>query len=324
MMRHILPLDPARYARHAIHTADRTWPETNCYVDVWIELLHAHGFDPVPALPFTVAVDFEGDQWTFFKFRLGDLEELYGLTVEELAVWRPLVRHVEEQVALGRPVLVELDSYYLPDTAGSAYQREHVKSTVAVNAIDVPGQRMEYFHNQGYFALHGSDFDHVFRLAQPRDPAFLPPYVEFVKPRPAVALKGDRQVRASLGSLRRHLSLLPATNPFPRFKARFESDLRWLAEEPLETFHQYAFATVRQFGACYELAHTYLRWLADRAVPGLAAPSAAFAELSAGAKTLQFNLARAMARKRPLDLTAVDVMARRWEDAVTDLKRALL
>ena len=69
--------------------------------DLWIELLHALGLDPVAALPFTLAIDFEGDQWTFFKFPLADLYDLYGLDVQELAIWRPLVDHVEEQVDAG-------------------------------------------------------------------------------------------------------------------------------------------------------------------------------------------------------------------------------
>ncbi|HEX3870428.1 MAG TPA: DUF1839 family protein, partial [Pirellulales bacterium] len=105
MKHHVLSLDPIAYQRHRIHTQDRRWAETNCYVDVWVELLHAWGFEPLAALPFTVAIDFEGDQWTFFKFPLADLTELYGLDVQELAIWRPLVSHVEEQIVLGRPVL---------------------------------------------------------------------------------------------------------------------------------------------------------------------------------------------------------------------------
>lgn len=164
MNKHVLSLDPATYARHRIHTQERRWAETNCYVDVWVELLHAWGFEPLAAAPFTVTIDFEGDQWTFFKFPLADLLELYGLDVQELAIWRPLVAHVEEQIGLGRPVLVELDSFYLPDTAGSAYKLAHVKSTVAATMIDVEAQRLGYFHGQGYYELHGDDFVNVFRL----------------------------------------------------------------------------------------------------------------------------------------------------------------
>ena len=137
MMKRVLALDPGTYQRHPIHGEGRIWAETNCYADVWIELLHALGHEPIAALPFTFAIDFEGDQWTFFKFPLADLYELYGLDVHELAIWRPLVVHIEEQLERGRPVLVELDSYFLPDTAGTAYRLAHVKSTVAVVEIDV-------------------------------------------------------------------------------------------------------------------------------------------------------------------------------------------
>src|SRR6201986_4906087 len=109
MRRQVFPLDASSYQQHEIHACERQWAETNCYVDVWIELLHAWGFEPLAALPFTIAIDFEGDQWTFFKFPLADLYSLYGLDVQELQIWRPLVNHLEEQVELGRPVLVELD-----------------------------------------------------------------------------------------------------------------------------------------------------------------------------------------------------------------------
>lgn len=64
-MKHIVSLDPSTYQRHALHGEDRVWSETNCYVDVLIEQIHALGFDPVASLAFTLAIDFEVDQWTF-------------------------------------------------------------------------------------------------------------------------------------------------------------------------------------------------------------------------------------------------------------------
>jgi hypothetical protein len=323
MMRQILALDPATYRRHAIHGGERVWAETNCYVDVWVELLHAWGFDPVAALPFTLGIDFEGDQWTFFKFPLGDLEQLYGLDVQELAIWRPLLRHVEEQVALGRPVLVELDSYHLPDTAGTAYRRDHVKSTVAVVAVDAAARTMGYFHNQGYHHLQGEDFASVFRLDGPADPTLLPPYVEFVKRRPG-ALVGGELVLKSVQLLRRHLHRLPEGNPFERFRTRFEYDLDGLLAEGLETFHLYSFATLRQFGACYELAATYLRWLQERTGKSLEAPAAAFTGIATGAKAVQFQLARAVARRKPLDLSGLDAMAGSWRSGLEALKHHFL
>ena len=50
------------------------WPEKNCYADLWIGFLHTLGLEPLAMLPFTVAVDFEGDQWTFFKPPQGSCE----------------------------------------------------------------------------------------------------------------------------------------------------------------------------------------------------------------------------------------------------------
>jgi hypothetical protein len=324
MMKQILPLDSSHSPRHLIHGADRDWAETNCYVDVWIELLHALGLEPIAALPFTLAIDFEGDQWTFFKFPLADLYELYGLDVQELAIWRPLVQHIEEQVARGHPVLVELDSYFLPDTTGTAYQREHTKSTVAVNEIDVGHQRLGYFHNQGYYHLQGADFVNIFHLQGPSDPARLPPYVEFVKRPVTSALKGSDLLATSMQILQRRLRRMPKTNPFESFRNRLEADLQWLTHETMEVFHQYSFATLRQFGACYELSATYFRWLQAHHVRELEEPIAAFADLSTGAKTLQFQLARTIARKKPLDVSVLDQMALRWQAAVASLQATFL
>jgi len=153
-MHQVISLDPSQYKRHIIHSQERDWAETNCYVDIWIELLSAMGHEPLAALPFTLAIDFEGDQWTFFKFPLS----------------------IDTQVKLGRPVLVELDSYHLPDTAGTAYQLNHVKSTVAIVEIDIEKEHMGYFHGQAYYYLENEDFINVFKPYEKTNTAILPPY----------------------------------------------------------------------------------------------------------------------------------------------------
>lgn len=309
-MKQVLALDPSTYRRHAIHGDERIWAETNCYADLWIELLHAFGREPIAALPFTLAIDFEGDQWTFFKFPLADLYELYGMDVQELAIWRPLTAHLEEQIERGRPVLVELDSHYLPDTAGTAYKLAHVKTTVAAVAIDVAQQRLGYFHNQGYYELTGDDF------AAALQPQTLPPYVEFVK----VRGDGAGDVQTSLRLLKRHLALVPESNPFASFKERLQRDLEGLLKESIETFHLYSFATLRQLGACYELSATYLQWLAARGEAGLEASTRALLDIAESAKAFQFQLARAMARRKALELSPLDAMGERWQQAIDDLK----
>ncbi len=324
-MKQIIALDPVTYKRHLIHGEDRTWAETNCYVDVWIETLHAFGYEPIAALPFTFAIDFEGDQWTFFKFPLLDLNELYGIDVQELAIWRPLETHIEEQVGRGRPVLVELDSFYLPDTQGTAYKFAHVKSTVSVIEIDTVRKHMGYFHNQGYYHVDGDDYLDLLRLRGVPDPAMLPPYVEFVKFHPGLKSgEGKALLERSLKVLKKQLRLIPAENPFPIFKARFEHDLQWLLNEPIETFHLYSFATLRQFGACYELSATYLRWLIAQGETGLESILQDFISLSDNAKAMQFQLARAMARKKPLDLSTIDSMSDSWQRGTAALKQRYL
>ncbi|MGE0159657.1 MAG: DUF1839 family protein [Gemmatimonadales bacterium] len=312
-------MDPKTYRRHLIHGEGRAWAETNCYADVLVELLHGMGFEPMAALPFTLRIDFEGDQWTFFKFPHADILELYALDINELNPWRSLVHHVDEQVALGRPVLVELDSYFLPDTRGSAYKLAHVKSTVAVNEIDIEARHMGYFHAQGYYHLDGEDFADIFQLGGLAHERMLPPYIEYVKPVERPVPAGRELVDASLARLEAHLGLLPRRNPFGPFKERFERDLTWLMGEPIETFHQYSFATLRQYGACFELVETYLRWLTSEGEAGLEGPADAFRDISATAKTFQFQLARAMARRRSLSLEPLDRMAGLWQQGVEPL-----
>lgn len=305
-------LDPTRYRRHLIHGEDRIWAETNCYVDVLVELLHGLGFEPIAALPFTLRIDFDGDQWTFFKFPHADLQTLFGIDIQELNPWRSLAHHVDEQVASGRPVLVELDSFYLPDTAGTAYHREHVKSTVAVNEIDIDERRLGYFHGRGYHALEGDDFADLFQLSGLVHERMLPPYIEYARLNVSKPLEGGALVEASLASLRAHIGLMPTTNPFERFRERLRVDLEWLATEPIETFHQYSFATIRQYGACCELAATYLEWLVGRGEDRLIEVHRCFQDISTSAKAFQFQLARAVARKRTLSLDPLEAMGDAW------------
>jgi hypothetical protein len=325
LMRKLWTLDPARYARHPLHANDRVWQESNCYVDLWIELLHTAGFDPLAALAFTFAVDVEGDQWTFLKFPVADLKALYGVDVIELQIWRPIAVHLEAQLAIGRPALVEVDAFYLPDTAGTSYRTEHVKTTIGVQALDLTEERAGYFHNAGYYELGGADFAGVFRLeAGMNDSAYLPPYVEVAKIgtqagcRQAVA--GRELVGASLELLGDHLARAPLDNPFPRYAPRFGADLDALEGKPLGQFHQYAFATLRQCGAAFELGGAFLRWLEANGEHDLERIATACDVIATTAKALQFKVARRVNTGRPFDpAPMVATMAGAWDDTMTAL-----
>jgi hypothetical protein len=45
-------------------TGQPVWSHANRHIDLWIELLHGWELEPIAALPFTVTLDFEGDQFT--------------------------------------------------------------------------------------------------------------------------------------------------------------------------------------------------------------------------------------------------------------------
>jgi hypothetical protein len=319
--KYVAALDPATYRRHGIHGPDRIWSETNCYTDLLVELVHGMGHEPLAVMPFTLAIDFEGDQWTFFKPPAADLFDLYGMDLQELAIWRPLAEHVVEQVEAGRPVLVELDSYYLPDTHGTAYRLTHTKTTVGVNEIDLKAARLGYFHNAGYHVVQGDDFRELFLLDGPPHERVLPPYVEFIRWRAGfVPPRGAALAEASLELLRKHLRRVPGDNPFARFKARFAADLEWLSGSAIERFHAYSFANLRQYGACFELASSGLAWLSANGVDGCEEPARELRTVAETAKAFQFQLARAMARGKPMDLAPIDAMGEGWRRAMEKLR----
>jgi len=311
-------LDVGGFVPHPLHASERIWTETNCYVDVWIEVLHALGVDPVAAAAFTLSCDFEGDQWTFFKYPPEDLRALFGIEVAELNVWRPVIDHVDEQLGLGRLCTVEVDAWFLPDTRGVSYGLDHVKTTIVPTALDRVGRRLDYFHNAGLFTLAGNDFDGIFHLDGPVDPTVLAPYVETVR-LDRLRLHDPDLVAGVVALTGEHLARRPADNPINRMAVRMEADLPWLAENGLEAFHRYAFGLCRQCGASTELAATFVDWLNTFDRPGTEAAATGFREVAEGAKGLQFALARA-ARGRHVDLGGVlDGMAASWDRAMSDL-----
>ena len=303
---------------HALHAAQRSWPETNCYVDLWIEVLNAYGLEPAAALGFTVAQDFEGDQFTFFKFPLEDLQSLFGLQVQELAIYDSIEAHTAAQLARGNLVLVEMDSFYLPDTRGTAYRQEHVKSTVGIVELDAAQRRLGYFHNAGYYTLSGDDFDGVFRrVPELKDnPNVLFPYVEFVKRHAGAGHSGPGLLAEARKLLKWHLARRPA-NPVAKFRAEFPRHLEQLATRSMSYFHLYSFNVVRQLGANFELLGDHCKWLLAQGEGGLDEAVAACEQLAATTKGLQFLLARAVNKKKFGDFNpTLDTLERAHDTAL--------
>jgi hypothetical protein len=304
--------DPATYRPHALHADERTYHETNCYTDLLIELLHAHGDEPLAALGSNVRMDFEGDQWTFFKPSPSDIETLFGVDIHEMQPYRPLPLQIAELLGQGRTLTVEVDAWSLPDTLATSYRTEHVKSSIAAEAIDLERERLRYYHNASLYELQGEDYRGLFRIGAD-DPEVLPPYTELVRFDAGTPLVGEELRTAAHGMLREHLLRLPASNPFLRFGKRLEVDLPGLLAGDEQDYHLYAFATVRMAGAGFELTASHLDWLLGA---GAHSVSAAMARIVEGSKLLGFKLAR----RRAFDTAPiVSELAAAWDEAMSAL-----
>ncbi len=324
VVRAISGLDAAGYQPHRLHGDDVIWVEKNCYGDLWIELLHALKLEPLAMLPFTLAVDFEGDQWTFFKPVPDELRDLYGVDVQELTVWRPLLEHVQEHLPAGKIVCTEADAWWLPDTEATDYRRQHTKTTIAIAQLDLQGERLGYFHNAGYFELAGEDFRGLFRIGAPADPAFMPLFAELVRT-DRIQRRGQEDLATrSLALVRKHFARRPQTNPFERFGTRLESELPDLRARGLAHYHAWAFASVRQAGSAFDLAAQNLRWLAGFGHAGFIPAAEAFETIAQGNKALILKGARAVNSGRALDCAPLAAdMAQAWERGMEALGDAL-
>jgi hypothetical protein len=310
----------ALIAQHSLHAPERAWPESNCYLDVWIEVLRHWGHDPRAMLAPVFGMDWEGDQFTFVKTAHADVEVLYGIEVQELNVWQPLEQHAEEQLALGRIVLVEVNSHWLPDTSGTTYRAGHGKTTIGIHEIDRAARRLVYSHGPGTFVLDGDDYDGVLlRRPEQQIASFMPPFCEIAKPvRPA--LSGTALAAAARALLREQIRRRPAVNPLATYRAAFPSHLEKLFASPIEYFHLYAFATLRQVGADFALGADFLRWLASEGQGSYGAAITACEAMSEQARLLQLRLARASVSRRAPDAAPyLDAMVQGWDDVMTAL-----
>lgn len=306
---------PEDYARHLLHSPSRAYTESNCYTDVIVELLHARGFEPLALFGHLVRTDFEGDQFTFFKPPPEDLEAMFGVDVHEMQPYRPLPEQIAEQLSVDRTLIVEVDSWFLPDTGGTSYHADHVKSSIAADAIDPEHERLQYFHGPALWSLGGEDYRGVFRIDR-EDPEMLPPYTELVRFDAGEPLAGDALRDAARVRLRRHLARRPAENPFARFGIDIARQQENLLAGDLNGYHAYAFATVRMAGSAFEILGDHVRWLLGEGEAE--AVSEATNAIVEGCKTLSFR----MARRQPFDpAERIAGLAGAWERALDEISQ---
>ena len=236
-----------------------------------------------------VRMDFENDQWTFFKPLAVDLEVLFGVDIHEVQPYRAIPQQVAEVIALGRTMTIELDAWYLPDTAATSYGTAHVKTGVIAEAIDLEALRFQYFHNASLYELSGDDFRGAFRLGEGWSADVLPPYTELIRFDAGPRLSGDALRAEARTILRGHLDRVVPGNPFDRFGARLAADLPALLDGDAALYHAYTFATFRMAGAAFELLASHVDWLLDSEG---SRPAEAMGRIVEGCKVLGFKLAR--------------------------------
>jgi hypothetical protein len=254
-----------------------------------------------------VSLDWEGDQFSFFKMPAGDLERLYGISIGELNVWWSLEEQVAVQVARGQLPIVDADAFFLPDTQGTSYRAQHTKTSVGVRAMDRANKRIAYFHNAGYFHLEGDDYEGIF--SKQAGSMGLAPYVELAKLEGLVRRDDATLRKMALELLVHHNDRRRARDnkhgtAMARFARALPEAVAWMRAQGGESFHVYAFAAIRQLGAACELLGAHLRWLDGAAGPQVATAADHFVSAAGLAKTLQFKLARAAASTKEFDVDA--------------------
>jgi hypothetical protein len=325
----VVSLDPLRlrarrHHAHALHRGERIWSDGDGLVDLWIELLHGHGFEPRAALAFTVAQDFEDDQFTLGRMPPEDIEKLYGLQVQALSVFDSLEDRALVQTRRTNTVLVEVDAFFLPDTRAGAYHRAHAKTTIGIDVIDPHARRIGYFHHTGYHLLDGDDYDGVLKpdgTGDPNDHHALFPHAEFVK-RVRDALTGTPLAEVSADLLCAHLLRRPLHNPVTLWRAAFPAHVDTMLERGEHYAHLYASNVMRQFGVNFELLAHYLQWMREQGFDIPVQTHTSARKIASEAMVLQCRLARALSRgKRDLCEASFDVLEEAYERVVPPLAK---
>jgi hypothetical protein len=212
---------------------------------------------------------------------------------------------------------IELDGFYLPDTAATSYRASHVKTGVIAEAIDLQEERFRYYHNASLYELSGEDYRGAFRLGDGWSDDVLPPYTELIRFDAGAAIREPELHVVARDLLRGHLEHVPARNPFERFAERLNADLPALLAGDEARYHAFTFATFRMAGAGFELLASHVDWLLG---PDGAPASAAMSRIVEGCKVLGFKLAR----RRPFDPSeAMDALSQAWLEAMSALDSAL-
>ena len=263
------------------------------------------------------AQDFEGDHFTFSKFPSEDLNLLYSVRVQELAIYDSLEGHLATQIERGRMPIVEVDGFFLPDTRGTSYRRDAPRRRRSPSTCSIrPARRRRLFSQRRIlFPRVATDYDGLLIDAGRRRRRPCYPYADFVK----FGCHDDvGDLRAAARALLcKHVGERPTANPVAAFRSRIGEQAYAIAQKSPECVSrirvQHAAPARRQFRTAGEPSRLARRRHEPLRRRRARVPSA----LSSGAKSFQFQLARAIARKR------FDGLAAHLDPLVAHYDRAL-
>lgn len=320
----VLPgLTPENYRRHPLHGNGGTGLQAHGHADPWIAFVHTLGLEPLAMLASTVAANFEGDQWTACQPPLPELRALYGIDVRELAVWRPLVEHAREHLAGGKLIHARVDPRWLPD-ARDGGDRGHTRTCILMAELDEARERLDYFHDDGYFELEGADFRQLFRPEGAPDSGLPPLSAQLVRLDRLARKDPSELADESFELLRLHFAWRPRSNPFSRFASRLAKELPGLRETGLDSWRRWSAATVCEGGSAFELLAAHLRWLATQSYPELDEPAERFDAIATACAALLLKGERAVGSGAPLGANdLLHAVASDWERGMAQLGAVL-
>lgn len=305
------------FVQHPLHRQDSLWSNTNCYMDVWIELLHGMGRRPEPLFAAAVAAETQVEQFEFLKVDHRDLEQVHGIRVGEYDVWTTLLEHVTTHMQAGNVIIVEADAHWLPDTRGISYGIEHTKTSIVPVHVDARNKHLVYLHNEGLHELRGDDFDYV--LGEQRSQGIVPaPYMELVRLDRLNAPDDDLAREHTIRLLKYHAGRSPVTNPVADLMDVLRSRYQWLATAGMDGYHALCFETTRQLGVVALLAAEAVRF---SQVDHLQPAAEAYLDVSKEAKALQFQLARVARGRQPAAVeSTMQTIVSQWAVAANSLQ----
>jgi hypothetical protein len=296
-------------------TQDRIWPETNRYTDLWIGVLAALRLNPSACLPYTLAVDFLDDQWTQFRPSHDDLYTLYGIEVQTLHLWRPLIDHLHEQLSAGRLVILDVPARGLPDGAGGLLHPRRATETIVINEIDTQREHLGFFHRTDYRVLQGTEYRRLLHPDSAPEAEALLGRAEVIDLHNLVRRPPETLRHLSHQLLEKYLQRVPTRHPLRRWKRRFAGEVTPLLASGPTHYQYWADAGPHQLGAAFELAAFYLVWIAGgtAGTAHLVQAADAFRQLSVLARSLLLKGARSVVNGQPFsEHDLIERMTRHW------------